>query len=309
MDLSRTKLSLLIVFDAIARTGSVTQAAEQMSMTQPALSHSLARLREMFNDPLFIRGKGGLVMTPKAQSLVDPVRNLLDSAASLLQPPEFDPATSDKELRVGLSECTMLMIGMPALTRLRAQAPGMRIVVEIVDRVSDRNVQDGLLDMGMWYSDQKPSALLSEPLIVDRYVGVVHASHPLAAQCREGVPVTTEQYTKFRHVHTVLRGLSGDHVAAAAASAGLSRSVAFVGNSFLTNFPMLINSQAIAAVPSLLAKAARLMSFDLWTFELPFEVRPISYRLCWSERTENDPASAWVRQVFREAGPQYGLEL
>lgn len=301
MDLTRTKLSLLIVFDAIARTGSVTQAAEQMSMTQPALSHSLARLREMFNDPLFIRGKGGLVMTPKAESLVAPVRGLLDSASSLLQPPEFDPATSDKELRVGLSECSMIMLGLPALMRLRTQAPGMKIVVQIVDRVSDRSVQEGLLDLGLWYSNQAPSALLSDALIVDRYVGAVHATHPLAAQCREGIPVTAEQYISYKHIHTVLRGLD-DNVTKGVTSAGLSRSVTFVANSFLTNFPMMIASGTIATLPSMLVRAARLMAFDVVAFELPFEVKPISYRLMWSERTDADPASAWVRQVFREVG-------
>ncbi len=305
MEFTRTRLSLLVVFDAIARTGSVTQAAQRMSLSQPALSHALAQLRGLFDDPLFVRGNGGLVMTPRARSLVDPVRRILDSALSLLQPAAFDPAMSDKELRIGFSECSMVMLGMPALARLRAEAPGMRIAAEIVDQVSDDRVQDGTLDMGLWYSDHEATSLRSEALLVDRYVGVVDARHPLAAQCRAGKPVTAKQYTRYPHVHTLLRGLGTDAVSVGVSKAGLSRSVASVGHSFMASFPLLIGSQAITAVPSMLAKAARLMSFDLATFELPFAIRPISYGLHWSERTDGDPASAWVRQVFRDTAARY----
>ena len=304
MDLSRTKLSLLIVFDAIARTRSVTHAAEEMGVTQPALSHSLARLRKMFNDPLFVRGMGRLVLTPKAEAMVGPVRGLLESATSILQRPEFDPATSDKELRIGLSECSMVMVGMPALVRLRAEAPSMRVTMEIVDRLPDRSVREGPHDMGLWYADEEPPALLSEPLIVDRYVGVVNGEHPLAAQCRDGVPVSAEQYTSYRHIHTVLRGHGGDHVADAVSEAGLSRIIEFIGSSFVMILPLLTVSHAIAVVPSRMAEAARRMSLELVTFELPFEVQPISYRLLWSPRTDKDAPSAWVRQVFREAAAQ-----
>lgn len=309
MEFTRTRLSLLVVFDAIARTGSVTRAAQRMSLSQPALSHSLSQLRDMFDDPLFVRGNGSLIMTPRAQSLVDPVRKLLDTALSLLQPATFDPATSDKELRIGFSECAMVMLGMPALARLRAEAPGMRISAEIVDQVSDGRVKDGTLDMGLWYSEQEATSLRSELLLVDRYVGVVDARHALAARCRPGKPVTAKQYTRYPHRHTLLRGLGADHVSAAVSNAGLSRSVASVGHSFMTSFPVLIGSPAITAVPSMLAKTASLMSFDLATFELPFAVSPISCALHWNERTDSDPASAWVRQVFRETAARYRNRL
>lgn len=84
--LARKKLTLLIVFDAVAEARSVTVAAERLSVSQPALSHALARLRRMFGDPLFVRSSHGIVLTPRAEALVEPVRNLLANARAILDP-------------------------------------------------------------------------------------------------------------------------------------------------------------------------------------------------------------------------------
>jgi len=81
--LARKNLALLIVFDVVAELRSVTRAADRLSLSQPALSHSIARLRVLFGDPLFVRGRGGLTLTPRAQSLVGPVRALLQKAEAI----------------------------------------------------------------------------------------------------------------------------------------------------------------------------------------------------------------------------------
>ena len=85
--LSRANLSLLIVFDVVAETRSVTAAAERLSLSQPGISHSLIKLRLMFDDPLFVRGRRGLTLTPRAESLVEPVRELLSKAKTIFAPP------------------------------------------------------------------------------------------------------------------------------------------------------------------------------------------------------------------------------
>lgn len=102
--LVRKNLALLIVFDAVAEARSVTVAAERLSLSQPALSHSLTKLRHMFDDPLFVRSRRGLLLTPRAEALVEPVRDLLASARAILRPTPA-PAVAREAALGGPSAC------------------------------------------------------------------------------------------------------------------------------------------------------------------------------------------------------------
>jgi hypothetical protein len=92
--LSRIDLNLFVVFDAIYTEGGITRASKRLSLTQPAISHALGRLRELFDDPLFIRQGKAMIPTPLARVMIDPVRDSLQGRATLVTP--FDPATARK---------------------------------------------------------------------------------------------------------------------------------------------------------------------------------------------------------------------
>lgn len=302
--LLRKGLNLLIVFDVVAEMRSVTAAAERLSLTQSALSHALRRLRELFDDQLFLRTPSGLALTPRAEALVQPIRDLLYSAESLLQPEGFDPATCDKEVRLGLGECGLFLLGSGAVDRLAETAPRLRLWIDPLGADGESRLQDGGLDVGGWYADHVPASLHATELFTDRLVGVVPTGHPLAAATG---PVSWEDYLGYPHLQVVLPGLSEDPVQAALdardAPTGGRRTIRLATSSFLAAFPPLAHSTLIATVPSRLVEMGRRMGYDLATFDLPFETQPLVFRLFWSNRTDKDPAITWLRQTLVEAIP------
>lgn len=300
--LLRKGLNLLIVFDVVAEMRSVTAAAERLSLTQSALSHALRRLRELFDDQLFLRTPGGLILTPRAEALVVPVRELLYSAESLLQPEGFDPATDNKEVRLGLGESGLFLLGDGALDRLTETAPKLRLWIDSPGEDGDRRLLDGRLDIGAWYADHVPPSLHATELFSDTLVGVVPGNHPLAAANR---PVSLDEYLQYPHLQVALPGLREDPVDAALATLDVPPSrhrVIRLGTPcVLAAFPPLTRTNLVATVPARLVAIGRRMGFDLASFPLPFETPSLTFRLLWSDRTDKDPANTWLRQMLIEA--------
>ena len=293
-ELSRKNLNLLVVFDAVAETGSVKVAAEELNLTQSALSHAIGRLRVMFDDPLFVRGRTGFTLTARAAQLVGPVRETLLSFESLLKPNVFDPGTASRTFKIGLCECSVILFGGSALREMRAAAPKVGLQLEVFDHRSERRLTEGGLDVGVWPYTVAHNPLRSMQLFSDRYVGVVHVAHPLAAKARDG-GVTIEDYLGFPHVQTLLYGAQNDDVAGALADLGLNRQVAVSAATFAPSFPLLYGSRLVVTVPALAAMAALAVCRDLMTFELPIAIRPLPYRMVWHRRNDGDPALGWLR--------------
>lgn len=296
--LLRKGLNLLIVFDVVAEMRSVTAAAERLSLTQSALSHALRRLRELFDDQLFLRTPGGLILTPRAQALVGPVRELLYAAESLLQPEAFDPATFDREVRLGIGEWCLFLLDGATLVQLREAAPRLRLWIDTLDGDGARKVQDGMFDVGIWYADHVPPSLHAVELFRDRYVAVVHGDHPLAT--REP-PLQLQDYLQYPHLHIELPGMHDDPLHEVLNRLEVERTIRISTSSFLAAFPPLAHSTLVGTVPLQLVAVARRLGFELATFELPFETRPLPYRMFWSERTDRDPAGLWLRQTLVDA--------
>ena len=101
--MSRADLNLLIVFDAVARTRSVTGAAGELSLSQPAVSHALRRLRDLLGDPLFVRGRNGLIMTPRAEACVVDVDTILAAVGRVIGGDTFEPASTKRIFRIAAS--------------------------------------------------------------------------------------------------------------------------------------------------------------------------------------------------------------
>src|SRR5271154_6931253 len=127
MNLRRIDLNLLVVFDEIARSRSVTIAAERLSLSQPAVSHALARLRDMIGDPLFLRSRRGLALTARAQAMVDPVGGILASIGAALAPGRFDPARSTHTFRLGVTDYSTVAALPSVIRAVRLAAPGVTL--------------------------------------------------------------------------------------------------------------------------------------------------------------------------------------
>src|SRR5262245_5818452 len=122
MHLSRVDLNLFVVFDAIYAEGGITRAGQRLNLSQPALSHALGRLREMFGDELFVRHKRAMVPTPMARQLIEPVRASLQRLErTLTQVDRFDPASASKRFTIGLRDVLEAAM-LPGLMRSIARA-------------------------------------------------------------------------------------------------------------------------------------------------------------------------------------------
>jgi DNA-binding transcriptional LysR family regulator len=122
-DIKTLDLNLLKALDALLDERSVTRAASRLGLTQPAVSGMLTRLRESFEDPLFVRTQRGIIPTLRALEMSEPVKRLLSDAEALLQPPAFDPATARMTLSVAATDYALRAIVVPFLCALRPRAP------------------------------------------------------------------------------------------------------------------------------------------------------------------------------------------
>lgn len=128
-DIKSLDLNLLKALDALLDERSVTRAAERLALTQPAVSGMLTRLRESFDDPLFVRTQRGIAPTLRALALAGPLKELLCNAEALLRPQAFDPATAHMTLRIAATDYALQAVVLPFLAVLRQRAPGLCVAV------------------------------------------------------------------------------------------------------------------------------------------------------------------------------------
>ncbi|EHM02627.1 transcriptional regulator, LysR family [Acetobacteraceae bacterium AT-5844] len=156
-DVKTLDLSLLRALDALLETRSVTRAAHQLGLTQPAVSGMLPRLREAFQDPLFVRTQRGILPTPRAEAMAQPFKAALREIGGLLQPEAFDPAKADLTVSIAVTDYAQRVVILPFLTRLRRQAPAVRVSVQPVD-------------MALITPEMAPDTLRARKLFDERYV-------------------------------------------------------------------------------------------------------------------------------------------
>src|SRR6516225_757206 len=134
INLNRIDLNLLVHLEALLSERNVTRAAARVGIGQSAMSHNLARLRELFDDELLTRGPEGLRLTPRAVTLAEPVRTTLARIQTLVARDEaFDPATAMRTLRFGLPDSMEILIVPTLLAQLREVAPGIHLRVYNID--------------------------------------------------------------------------------------------------------------------------------------------------------------------------------
>src|SRR5882757_1356747 len=120
-------LNLLVVFDAIMRERSVTRAGQRLSLSQPAMSHALTRLRHALKDQLFVRSPNGMIPTPRAEQLATPIRIALDGLQQSLEPVQFDPSKATTTFRIAVDNYAAIVLVAPIAARITSMAPGVTL--------------------------------------------------------------------------------------------------------------------------------------------------------------------------------------
>ncbi|MCX7523318.1 LysR family transcriptional regulator [Microbacterium sp. STN6] len=287
-------LNLLRTFVAIHETGSLTQAADALTVTQPSVSYGLARLRSRFDDPLFIRRKHGMQPTVLAdelygvfkQSLVR-IDTTLDSTAA------FDPATSRRRFRICLTDVGEMILLPPILERMAAQAPHveLEVVPMQIDLVPEW-LAVGRVDAAI-ASTQLAGDLKSDTVLMhESYCVLVRDDFPLA----DGRAMSMEQFLAARHA-VVTQG-SGHWLAEnAIEQLGLVRRSTVVLHHFSVLPHLIERCGLVAIVPRGVADSV-IERWPLAAAELPFEVPSFPVKLYWQVRDRESPAIRWFHETI-----------
>jgi DNA-binding transcriptional LysR family regulator len=296
MNIADIDLNLMRAFDAIATEGSVTVAGERIGLSQPAMSNALARLRQLFDDPLFGRTPRGMRPTPFAQQLAQPVREALRLIQGALQQHAgFDPASSDNTFRLSMSDIGEMVFLPGLLERVKRDAPGVKIEVErisIKDTLAE--LEAGELDLAVGFLPGLTTGMRQQPLFREHYVCMLRADHPVI-----GAKISAKQFRLAAHVLVSYAGTGHQVIEETFVKEGLNGRIAARVPDFLVVPMILARTELIVTLPSRVAVVfAQLGKFKV--LELPIDMPSFEVRLHWHQRFHQDPANRWLREVMAE---------
>ncbi|WMW80131.1 LysR family transcriptional regulator [Undibacterium cyanobacteriorum] len=302
MHISRTDLNLFVVLDAIYTQGSITRASQVLNLSQPALSHALARLRAMFNDPLFVRQGSVMAPTPFTRSIIMQVRQGLQLfEASLQTEQNFDASQTQRGFNLGLRDVFEATLLPQLMQRIAAQAPGITIAsvrverAEIETELSSGNL-DMVLDVPMPISS---NALIRQQRVTrDRLIVLSRQEHP-AFYRKKSKALDLDTYLAQTHVLVSSRrkGLGLEDMELN--REGLRRQIALRCQHYFAACRVVASTDLFLTMPEHYATIAN-AQFNNRIDPFPLATQPIDAHLYWHANTENDPAHVWLRQQLIE---------
>ena len=297
-NIRRIDLNLLIVLDALLEERNVSRVAARLSLTQPTVSGMLNRLRDMFDDPLFIRAQRGVLPTPRAQALAEPLKQWLADANALVRPAIFDPKLTELTFTISVNDYLQYALIVPLVGVLRREAPNIRLAIKPVIADLSRALMRGEIDLAVTIPEVVPPEARSYLLYKERYIGVVRSEHPLA-----GAAISLEDFCRYEHVLVSPTGGAFEGPTdQALAAIGRQRPVHLSVPNFLVLPHILLTSDIIAVVPERLLRG---QDDKLRTFEPPVDVPGIDLVSVWHPRVDDDPAHGWIRERIREVATEF----
>jgi DNA-binding transcriptional LysR family regulator len=296
--LARVDLNLLTVFRALDETRHVTRASRLLGVSQPALSHALRRLRDVFGDPMFVRTPRGMALTPLAESLAGPIREALAQLESeVLERGPFNAAVLSRTFRVRTTDYLEALVTPSLLTALAADAPRVRVAALAVGTSLPRaELESGACDVAIaGFFDDVPTGFHQEALFHDTYACAVRRSHPRV----RGPGLTLDAFRAERHVLVAPGGELTGAVDRALARQKDRRQVVAGTSAFLVAAWICARSNFVVTAPSrLLSKLAA--PLGLRTFAPPVTMPVIRIVQVWHARSDADPAHRWFRELVRD---------
>lgn len=293
-DLARHDLNALVTLHALLDTRSVTRAAQRLNLSQPAVSRTLARLRQTFDDPLFVRTHRGLRPTARAEALGPTLTRLLHELGALLAPPEFDQATTARRFVLATTDYGMHTFCSPQWHRLQAQAPHLRLDVQGYSGSIENELDEPGPELALCVPGERvPVSVHGREIGSDHFVCVMREDHPLASQ----QALSLEAFLDADHQLISMGGDDRGAVDLALARQGLKRRVSLRQPHFLASFSVTQRSDLLLCVPGCLA-ASVLEQWPLAIRRLPLDVASFSYWLVWHERYHADAGHSWLRQTL-----------
>lgn len=296
MDLRDIDLNLLVVFHQLLQQRSVSAAAEQLGLSQPAVSHALKRLRAALGDELFTRSSHGVAPTPYALHLGEPVAQALQALQGALSTRDaFDPHTSTRTFQLAMTDIGEMYFMPPLMQALAERAPQVRVsTLRPHTGELRRDMAEGRVDLALGLMPQLQAGFVQRRLFRQRYVCMFRRDHPTAR-----VPISLAQFCALGHVGVAAAQTGHGEVDGLLERAGVQRQMRLVVPHFIAVGHILQSSDLIATVPQRFALRCE-APFGLLSSPHPVPLPEIAIHLFWHVRYHRDPASLWLRLLLIE---------
>lgn len=294
----RLDFMLLLVLREGVRRRKLAEVAATLGVTQTAISHSVARLRALFEDELFIRRPHGVEPTARAIELAAIAEGVIEAAGKMLaDPAPFDPATQTRTLRICALDYEVTLMSA-VLQTLRREAPGVRFQFRAAGRdAAVAALERNEADLWIGFARALPATLTSAPLFEETYAVIARMGHP---RILPGTPIDIDAFCAEHHVVAAPGGTAGGIVDQTLRTHERTRTVAVTTTGFLSALDLVARTDLIATVPSRLAEA-QAENFHLIVAEPPVAPRPFGVAATWHRRADGDPAIGWLVNLLRLA--------
>jgi DNA-binding transcriptional LysR family regulator len=294
MNIKNLNLNLLKVFVAIYENRTLTQAADQIGLSQPGVSHALKQLRENFNDELFVRGPDGYHPTARARELAPPVSEALKSLQQAVGDMDhFDARTAVRTFRLCVSDYMSHAMLPVMANRLAVDAPNIDCAVSQLsyERVED-DLRSGRFDIAVMAGQAQQDTLGQQVLLSEEPVCVVSKHSKLSADNFD-----LEAFCAAEHVIVNLYGDFHSWVDQKLDELGMKRRVRFVLPYFNALPGVVNNTDIVGTLPRRIAEQAA-RTHDLQLLDMPFSFPAIDFVMTWHPRKDRDAAHVWFRNVL-----------
>jgi DNA-binding transcriptional LysR family regulator len=296
MNLNSLDLNLLTGLDALLREASVSRAALRIGLSQPAASHALQRLRDIFGDPLLVRTGARMELTPRAQALRAPLAQALDQVRGLFVADEFDAARSERQFRLMMPDLAVELLMPPLMEKVTQAAPNVRIDVvpwrgPAIFHAEFARTIDLVISIGNAFK-----GFHRQLLYTDSDALAVRRGHPVATKLKR-----RETFLAARHVGVIIRGQPEDLIDTWLRTKGIDRHIALVVPGYLEAMHVAARTDLVAFVPRRLI-AALSKQLGLVTMTPPLDPGIDEQFMFYPTRAQMDPGSIWLRRLMLETG-------
>ncbi len=310
MNISKIDLNLLVYLDVLLREGSVTKAANQLSITQPAMSNGLKRLRDLFKDPLLVRTSEGMTPTKRALELRPVIRDVLSQLETSIQPEtDFDPETSTRTFRIMTSDYAESTLLLELIDALNEKAPHITLDLITPSDVTFHDVEQGRVDMAINRFDDLPLSFHQKVIWYDNFSCVFAKRNALNDK------FNLDAYLKAKHIWVSKTGFGIGvgidpnevqklgWVDAELTKLGKKRDIRVFTRHYHAALQLAKTQNLIATLPS---RAARIYADDpeLSITPPPFDIPPIALKMAWSALLHHDAGHMWLRRLIGDVADE-----
>ncbi len=299
LNLNGIDLNLLPPLEALLRLRHVTRAAEEVGLSQPAMSRALGRLRALLGDPLLVKGASGLVPTPRALALVPLVSAALSHTRSVFQQADFDPSAAKQIIRIAAADSQAILLAPAISAVLAREAPSVTLQIVPISADLVQRMEAGTVDFGFALATTPlPVGARSMPIETDRLVVVMRRGHPAARR-----PWRLADYARYDNATVSILGDRQSDMDAILAEAGLTRRIGFTSPHFTAALAMVAATDMVTTISEKFAR--RLAStFDVVMKPAPFAASALPVVLVWSHLRDHDPLHTWLRQKIKDVAAE-----